>query len=199
MLTFASMMAYCLSFIYGFALLNDDDNARTKTSDYANEFLADKNRVALKQLLSDAYVPEFVGPIMKSLYSTNSQTRTKLIYIYTLACYDFDFDYGRSFPISMHMKGHDIVASTANTQSPEVISDLWLSTILIIHPHQYRVANFLGIGLNQHTYLNWFATLNQSLFNSTTARSNTLRLTFKRLKSIHLAFKCISSKHPNYT
>lgn len=183
-LTPASMMAYCLTVVYGLALLYDDENARTVRSQYSSEFIADSKRLLLREYIARMYVPPFLEPILESMYQTSSQTRRKLLYVYSLAGFQLEYDYGRAFPVSMYLKAHDIIASSPTNQDPNATLWTWINSHVMTVPTDLRIGQLLGVSLPHANHLNWFAAANFTLFNPVTARSNTTRPTFKRIPVI---------------
>lgn len=183
-LTPSSMMAYCLTVVYGLALLYDDENARTVKSSHANDFIADSKRLLLRDYIARMYVPSFLEPILEGLFQTTSTTRQKLRYIYSLAAYQLEYDYGRSFPVSMYLKAHDIIASSATNTEPATILWRWIDTDIMIQPTNLKIGHLLGVQIPEANHINWFAAANFTLFNPVTARSNTMRPTFKRIPVI---------------
>lgn len=183
LLTPASLTGYCLSLIYSQALLNDNDNVRTKESQFVRDFNATYNLDDTTTSIRNLIVPPFMTSLLKGLATCKDENKPNLTLVYSLAAFDLELDFGRTPPISLFMTAHNIIASEAANQAPVTLYEKWYGTDLMEAPRNYKVGNYLGIGRAQNLD-NWFHQACTSLFNPVTLRSNTVRPTFGRIPYI---------------
>lgn len=176
-----AMAGYCLFLVYAQALLNDDDNVRDKQSDYARDFDSTYSLNDAKTDIRNLSVPPFMVPLLKGLATSIDERRPNIRFVYDLATFDLEYDFGRTPPVSLFFTAHNILASEAANQRPEAIHRKWYNTVLIEEPHYLTVANYLNIGEAQHRP-NWFSNMCTSLFNPVTMRYNSVRPTFSTIE-----------------
>lgn len=174
--------AYCLALVYGYALLNDDENVRTEQSAYVRDFSTTANLDTIKTMIRRLHVPTFMVPLLNGLAVSIDERKPDLKYVYSLASFDLEYDFGRAPPISLFFTAHNLIATQAANQPPATITQLWLNTELMTAPLALRVSNYLGI-VQEAYHINWFAQSCYSLFNPVTIRTVTVRPTFS---PIHL-------------
>lgn len=180
-MTPASLMGYCLAICYAYALINDDENVRTIKSDFAQDFKTTKGLDSILTELRRLPVPPFMVPLLQGLSAASDTRKPNIKFVYSLAGYDLDYDYGRSFPISVFFAAHNVIATKPSNIPPADALNEWAQTEIITAPKRLYVANYLGINVNDGHYLNWFADAMESLYNPVTARTNTLRPTFRTM------------------
>lgn len=178
MITPASLTAYCLSLVYGFALISDSENIRLNKSAYADSFLDNPARRDLLIELERSHVPAFMRNILTGLMPTFDPRRPDVSFVNSLAAYNLQYDFGRSFPITMFLKAHHLVATKPSNSPPVTIFNDWLQRPLTENGVVLTPANLLGIGIQTGNYDNWLTLRVRSLFNPVTSRSNTNRPTF---------------------
>jgi len=175
----ASLTAYCLSLLYGFALITDSENVRTSKSEFANEYATEPIRRDLLTTLERAYVPPFMENILTGLMPTYDPRRPNVLFANTLAGFNLPHDYGRTFPITALLKAHHLVATNPTNANPSDVLTKWINTVVVTKGSTIiTIANLIGAATTGGTYNNWFQTRLRSLFNPVTSRSNTNRPTF---------------------
>lgn len=176
-----SLTAYCLALVYGYGLLNDEENVRTEESHYAQDFNATYGLDDAKTQIRNMFVPNFMIPLLNGLSVTADERRPELKFVYSLASFDLEYDFGRTIPISVFITAHNILASQAANQAPSAIYDKWHNTTIVEVPTQLKVANYLGVGRTPD-HENWFSQLCGSLFNPVTMRTNSIRPVFGQIQ-----------------
>jgi len=188
LITPSSLTAYCLSIIYGFSLINDSENIRLTKSDFADEFSDNSTRRDFLIELERAYVPAFMKNILTGLMPCSDPRRPKIMFINTLAGYNLVHDYGRSFPITMFLRAHHIVATQPSNQHPRTIFNEWIDTDIMSTPLNLKIGQLIGAGLNAGTYDNWILSRIRTLFNPVTSRTNVNRPTFAPIPTFSPSF-----------
>jgi len=186
MITPASLTAYCMSIIYGYALISDSENIRTVKSSHADEFLDNPARRDLLIELERCHVPNFLKNILTGLTSTFDPRRPDILYVNTLAAFSLHHDYGKSFPISMFIKAHHLVATRPSNTDPNAIFQQWASLPITTGTVSLEIAQLIGSHLSNGTYDNWLLQRIRTLFNPVTSRNNTSRPTFAPLPTFPL-------------
>lgn len=177
-ITPASLTAYCMSIIYGFALISDSENIRITKSTYADAFTDNPVRRDLLLELERSFVPPFLRNILTGLMPTSDPRRPNISFVNTFAGFNSSYDYGRTFPISMFLKAHHLVATRPSNSNPTTIFNDWLLMPVTQNAYTLHIAKLLGAGAASGTYDNWLLTRIRTLFNPVTSRSNTTRPTF---------------------
>jgi len=178
LITPSSLTAYCLAIIYAFALISDSENVRLAKSQHADQFTDNPQRRDLLIELERAYVPAFLKNILIGLTPAYDPRRPNIAFVNSFACFSLAHDYGRTFPISMFLKAHNIVATRPTNLNPSTVYNDWLQMLLITGAPNLYIAQLLGANLSTGTYANWVSDRVQTLFNPVTSRSNTARPTF---------------------
>lgn len=178
-ITPASLTAYCLAILYAYALITDTENVRTSKSHWSDDFNDNSNRRDYLIELERCFVPSFMNNILTGLVPTRDPRRPNVLFTNTLAGYSINHDYGRSFPITMFLHAHHLVATNPANTPPSQIYDDWINhTVLIAANQDFKIGNLIGTGLQNGEYENWLLSRIKSLFNPVTSRSNTNRPTF---------------------
>jgi hypothetical protein len=178
LITPSSLTAYCLAIVYAFALISDSENIRLTKSNHADQFADNPQRRDLLIELERAYVPSFLKNILTGLTPAYDPRRPNIAFINSLACFSLTHDFGKSFPISMFFKAHNIVATRPTNLNPSTVYNDWLQMQLVTGTPNLYIAQLLGANLSLGTYANWVSDRVQTLFNPVTSRSNTARPTF---------------------
>jgi hypothetical protein len=181
MITPASLTAYSLAIIYAYALISDSENIRTVKSSHADDFLDNPTRKDLLIELERCAVPPFLRNILTGLSPTFDPRRTDIMFVNSLAGFSFYHDYGRSFPISMFLKAHHIVATCPSNQDPITVFNDWSNKPVIDGNNPVYIGQIIGSSLTTGTYDSWLLQRIRTLFNPVTSRSNTNRPTFTPL------------------
>lgn len=177
----SGLMAYCLSLVYAHALLNDCENIRNPRSQHAHEFYANRSRCDLIHKLQQAFVPDFMANILNALHHGFDERKDTIRFVHSLACYSLKHDYGRSLPISIYLKAHDITASTRSNTEPHDLFEKWIQFNVTAGAQALTVGNIIGAGTPDGDYLSWILNAHNSLFNPVTQRTNTMRPMFSRV------------------
>lgn len=176
-LTPTSLLGYSLGVLYSLALLNDDENVRTKRSVYAREFSTDAELSSIIDDLRNLAVPPFMFDLIKQLGTTSDDRKSELHFVHSQACFDYKHDFGRTFPINIFFIASHIIASQPSNTHPEISLRTWYQTTVMETPEQRQVYHYLGTNPAQVYETNWFSNVLQQLYNPVTSRSNTLRPT----------------------
>ena len=176
-----SIAGYCLYIVYAQALLNDIVTVRGRRSVYADEIYNTKFLDAVVTEIRRLYVPPFLVPILQALFKASDEKRSNLKYVYSLACFDIDHDFGRTPSPLIYFMAHHMIATLRGSSEPADIINLWTAKQVMTAPKALTIGNYLGYHAEAGAYVNWFTALNFSIFNFTTARSNTIRPTLEQM------------------
>nr|BCD56391.1 putative coat protein [Lichen partiti-like RNA virus sp.] len=183
MISPASITAYCLALTYGYALICDSENVRNVKSEYADSYADNPSRCDLLIELERAFVPPFLRNILTALTPTFDPRRSNLSFVNTFACFFASHDYGRTYPISMFLKAHHIIATRPSNLNPVTTYNDWLQMNVTSGTPALDIGQLLGQGTQSGNYNNWISSRVQSLFNPVTSRSNTNRPTLAPIPS----------------
>jgi hypothetical protein len=173
----ATLMAYCLSLIYAH-LLTCDRYIRIKPSAACKEFIDDPELKRYHSTLLNAWVPPFVADLIDILTPMNDPRRPGIEYIPSAAASSFNFDFGRTFPVSIFTKFHDILARTSTRTEPHILYKQWYDFAVI---GQYAVANYFGAAATADAiYENWLLSTVISMMNPVVSRYIANRPVFAR-------------------
>jgi len=175
-----------MSIIYGFALISDSENIRITKSDYADQFTSNPSRRDLLLELERSFVPPFLRNILTGLMPTSDPRRPNISFVNTFAGFNPLYDYGRTFPISMFLKAHHLVATRPSNSNPTQIFNDWLLLPVTDGTAELTIAQLIGASLPSGNYDNWLLTRIRTLFNPVTSRSNTTRPTFSPITTFPL-------------
>lgn len=177
-ITPSTLTAYSMALVYAFSLISDSENIRLSKSDYADDFVDNASRRDLLIELERSFVPPFLRNILTGLMPTFDPRRPDISYVNSLAGYSLKHDYGRSFPITMFIKAHHLVATKPSNSNPVQVFQDWIQLSLTSGNLDLTIGQLLGLGIPSGNYDNWLAIRVRSLFNPVTSRSNTARPTF---------------------
>lgn len=104
---------------YSVQLLLNDIIHRTQTSAAANFFRNDNNATHFLQLLTHAYVPVHLEPVLPTL-AVFDPHHPGLLFTPDLATFTWQHDYGRTIPSAMMIAAHNEIA-TQRVYPPNVI------------------------------------------------------------------------------
>lgn len=187
-LTPIALMAYNLALLYIFALTNDDVNIRRRKSVYAHELTTSKHLDRIISRLRNLPVPPYMMQIINNLVSGFDERKENLRYVNSLACFDIEYDFGRTPPIIMYLIAHNLIASRPGNANPDEIFAEWANTRIMTAPFPLYVANYLGSHDQVDMYANWFSRVNRTLFNPVTNRTLTVRPTLMRVDTVPQIF-----------
>lgn len=187
-LTPVALMAYNLALLYIFALVNDDANIRYVKSKYSREISTTRHLDRILAKFRTFPVPPYLMQLIQALQAGYDERKENLRYVNSLACFDLDYDFGRTPPIMIYLIAHNLIASRPGNANPDDIFAEWVNTQIMNAPRALYVNNYLGTHEELGVYTNWFSQSNRMLFNPVTNRTLTVRPTFMRSDTMSQAF-----------
>jgi hypothetical protein len=179
----STLVAYFLALLYGH-LLVCDYYIRSSPSRYASDFVSTPSRLRFLEFLLNLPVPDFLVKFFIALTPTSDPRRTLIDLIPTLAGYSHHHDFGRYFPISIFLHGHDFAARTRQNEDPELLLHRFLQTQLTDNPATY-IGNYFGADLvkdnNSVSYTSQLYQAIVSMFNPAVLRSLSQRIVYSRI------------------
>lgn len=181
-LTPMSITGYCMALTYALALLNDDDNIRGKRSCYSQAFANDRLLTPVLDELRNLHVPPFMLQLLKSTTYSNDDRKPNLRFVYSLACFDYEHDFGRCFPVNLFFYAHHQLATMSASMTINDALTTWINTAVISQPVANTVSQHIGLDPQDLNDTNWISIIMKQLFNPTTSRYQTVRPTFNTME-----------------
>lgn len=173
LLTPSSLVAYCMTLVYGFMLINDYQG-RPTPSFWAHDFMDTKMNKTIYETLLRAYVPPFMLTIFHGIADTSDPRRPGLEYFATLAATIFETDFGRIIPPQIFLYAHNMSVEADTSRNVQAAIENLLSWPVFRHGQtdtSIYVGQYFSAGTEDGTYHSWmFQTLNL-LFSPVTGKS----------------------------
>jgi hypothetical protein len=169
----ASLVAYCLTIVYGHFLVCDYYIRSTK-SRHAREFAQDPSRRDFLKLILSLPVPTFLVKFLDILTPSADPRRPLLETIPSFAGFSHHHDFGRTFPVAIFMLAHHRAATTRANDDPEALFarflHLQISTTVITRIGHYFGALYPATG-QATTYDSRLLSATQAMFNPAVQRA----------------------------
>lgn len=187
-----TLIAYCLTIVYGHLLLTDM-HVNPDKSHFAEEIENDTTYRDFADFLLTLPVPEFLEPILHTFVTTTSARRRNVWFAYSPRGFNHYMHFGRFFPINIFTNLHDYAATTNSRADPNTVraefNDLDVFSIVNFSAAStgktYKLRNFFASYFGTTTaprYLN--NKVNQaleSIFNPVLLRAQQQRQTFTEI------------------
>lgn len=176
----ATLLAAMLQSIYGYGALVDLWSVRQYTSQYGAKFLTHTYSEQYLTLISWNIIPPCVREIIRGLQFTFDPRRKNIAFMFSFACYSFDHDFGRAYPVHMFIMLHNIIATSLPTATSDEIWREWLnSTVIRNNDSEIKVANIIGGAYDQHLVENYMTRKLRLLLAPVSLQNNRRRRIFK--------------------
>lgn len=112
-------------------LMNDARLISLNTSQAGEQYLQNDSRDQFITALSWKVIPPFVFDIIKGMYSTLDPRRNNVAYITSLAAFSLDHDFYRTFPVTMFLSLHNIIAQNERSLDANQDYNEWIQPYVI--------------------------------------------------------------------
>lgn len=155
-----SIIAYYNALVTATLLLLDS-HIRMISSYHANNIFNNEAGKRLREMLTGLYVPPELEDMLLNLAPCKDPTRPELQFIPTYAGYKTAHDFGRTIPMAIFLKIHDLLADRRDsTMNFNLLHEFYSTHLYTALENEYTISNIIGGPFEANeayrTHQNWF-------------------------------------------